>query len=74
MSTKAKLGFIILVLVLAMPFLLACSDDGTVHDTGQAITTELLFGVTEVERAVSDAVETTCNPATSVTQCEQALP
>ena len=74
MSTKAKLGFIILVMVMAMPFLLACSDDGTVHDTGQAITTELLFGVTEVESAVSDAVTGTCVPATSVTQCEQALP
>lgn len=71
MTTKAKIGFILFILILAMPFMLACEDGGTVQETGQEITIDLLFGVSEVEQAVQDAVDSSCNP--SVTTCDPVL-
>lgn len=54
MSTKMKVGFLVLVLILAMPFILACDDGGPQPES-------LIMERSTIEQTIIDHVQENCS-------------
>lgn len=63
MTAKNKFMFLVLIIIMCLPFILAC-DDGGIQDTGQDVVNTVLFEQSQLEQDVINTLQQNCAQST----------